>query len=413
MKFRLLSVILILGSILISCLPAIGQIDKNFIENGGKAFAASTVAECQSSLQFCNEVLKVIPNHPLINYLAARLNALLGNNDIALDQLKKAAKLGYTSSVRWYEMHQLNDQAFIDLRDKKEFKEIIEIMKIADTPIHKSEIAFIVKDKKLETEGISYDPVERMFYLGSEYKIVKVDQLGNSIDFTIEGKHDGLGWVNGIHIDPVRRTLWACSNGESKVEIFKYELSSGKLINKYTLPLDGSRHMFNDLVIHPNGNIYISNTLDGAIYIIHNSSDKLELFLKNKLFHGLNGITLSEDGRVIFVANDNLGIYKIDIKTKAFARLTHNQSFNTYGIDGLYYSDNYLYAIQSMLLPQISRFSLNKDATQLESCEIFEKYTPYLSNPTTGVIVDDYFYFIADTQGKGEKGIIIMKTSLE
>ncbi|HUS85671.1 MAG TPA: hypothetical protein VMW76_00395, partial [Bacteroidales bacterium] len=114
-KFYFLGIIL-----LTSFCSANGQIDKNFIENGKKAFAASTAADCQSFLKFCNEVLKVIPNHPLINYLAVRLNALLGNSDIALDQLKKAAKLGYTSSVRWYEMHQLNDHAFSELRDKKE-----------------------------------------------------------------------------------------------------------------------------------------------------------------------------------------------------------------------------------------------------------------------------------------------------
>jgi len=85
------------------------------------------------------------------------------------------------------------------------------------------------------------------------------------------------------------------------------------------------------------------------------------------------------------------------------------------GIDGLYFSDNYLYAIQNELLTQVSRFSLNKDATHLERCEIFEKNTDDLRAPTTGVIVDNYFYFIADTQGKGSKlkGVVVMKAPLK
>lgn len=53
--------------------------------------------EYQSSLKFCNDVLTVSPNHPVMNYLVARLNEQLGNSDIALKYLAKAAKLGYTS----------------------------------------------------------------------------------------------------------------------------------------------------------------------------------------------------------------------------------------------------------------------------------------------------------------------------
>ena len=128
---------------------------------------------------------------------------------------------------------------------------------------------------------------------------------------------------------------------------------------------------------------------------------------------GSNGITLSDDGRVIYAAT-NAGIYKIDIKTKAFALLTHGEDFHAYGIDGLYFKDNYLYAIQNELLTQVSRFSLNEDATHLESCEIFEKNTDDLRSPTTGIFVDDYFYFLADVQGKGSKlnGIVVMKAPL-
>jgi hypothetical protein len=348
-------------------------------------------------------------------YLVARLNEQLGNSDIALKYLKKAARLGYTSSVRWFKIHQMNDPVFSALREKKEFKEIIEIMNFSDKPIHKSQYAFTVKDKTFGTEGITYDPVEKMFYLGGAHKIVKVDRCGNSVDFTGQGRQDGLGWVNGIHVDPARRTLWACSNDENRIRvgIFKYNLSSGKLIKKYILPYDRTPHMFNDLVIHPNGDVYITD--DSGIYMISYSSDKLELFFKNKSLTGPNGITLAGNGKVLFVAADCLGICKIDLKTRSFTRLTERQWINTFGIDGLYYVNSYLYAVQNLLLCQVSRFSLNKDATHIESCEIFEKNTNDLRAPTTGVIVGDYFYFIADSQGRGSKkqGVSVMKIPLK
>ncbi len=401
--------------ILISHLPVNGQIDENFRENQKKALAADSAEECLSYLKFCNEVLRVVPNHPEINYLAARLNEQLGNRDVAIKFLKKAAKLGCTSRRQSRSfVHPLNDPVFSALREKKEFKEIIEIMKISDKPIHKSQTAFTVSDKRLGYfEGITYDPVEKMFYLGSDNKIVKVDFFGNTIGFTREKEQDGLGWVNGVHVDPARRTLWACSNDNNGdiAAIFKYELSSLKLIKKYAAPSDGSGHMFNDLVFHPNGDVYISDSA-GALYMIPYSSDTLELFFKNKSFLSPNGITLSENGRVLFSATST-GICKIDIKTKSFARLTQEQGFHTYGIDGLYFKNNSLYVIQCasyfMDLTQVSRFSLNRDAAHITGCEIIEKNTPDLNEPSTGVFADDYFYFIA---GSNDKGIIVMKAPL-
>ena len=99
-SIRILGIFLILGTMLISSLPATGQIDANYNENRKKAFAAGSAAECQASLKFCNEVLKVNPNHPRMNYLAARLNEQLGNSAIALNHLKKAVKLRYISFNR-------------------------------------------------------------------------------------------------------------------------------------------------------------------------------------------------------------------------------------------------------------------------------------------------------------------------
>jgi hypothetical protein len=398
----------------ISAVAAIGQIDQNYWEKKRNAFVARTTAECQSSLKFCLEVLKVNPHHPVMNYLAARLYEQLGNSDVAFKHLKKAAQLGYTSKIRWLKMHPMNDPAFSSLRKKEKFEEIVRIMNVSDKPIHKSQVAFTVNKKHLGKsggyEGITYDPVEKMFYLGSDYKIVRTDHSGNCINFTKDARKDGLGRINGVRVDPVRRTLLACSNDKNYAngEIFKYDLLSGKLIKKYAAPSDGERHFFNDLVIHPNGDVYITDT--GEIFKIPHDSDKLELFFKNRSFCGSNGITLSDDGKVIYATEDINGICKIDIKTKSFRLLTHQKNFYSYGIDGLYFADNYLYAVQAELLTQVCRFSLNEDATHLESCEFFERNTPDLNGPSTGVLVDDYFYFLA---GENQKEVVVMKTSIK
>lgn len=397
-----------------SSISLLAQIDENYRENLKNAFAASSADECQSSLKFCNEVLKSVPNHPVINYLTARLNAHLGNDNTALEQLNRATKLGYITQLPYYKVHHLNDPAFIKLRGKIEFKQIIKILEKPVEQIHKSEIAFTINDKELNPEEITYDPIEKMFYLGSigKHKIIKIDLDGKCTDFIKKGQ-DGINTVLGIHFDPLRRTLWAVSSPKGKNKIFKYNIKSGKLIKQYPLPTlpEGIKHWFNDLVILPNGDIYISG--GSSIYRIPHSSDKLELFLQNNSFVALNGITSSDDEKTIYVADYLIGLYKVDLETKSFSLLIHEENFNTLGIDGLYYLDKQLFAVQDILIPQISRFSMNKSASHIERCEVFERNSPYLIGPTTGVIVDNFFYFITDPQGKGKNGIIIMKTPLK
>ncbi len=402
------AIILILGLIL----NLSGQTDRNFYQNQKMAFAAKTQAECQQSLNFCRTAIKQAANHPVLNYLLARLNEKLGHRKNAIRYLKKAAQLGYTTRVRWLKIHPGNDPAFVSLRKEKIYQEIESIMAIVNKSVHRSEIAFVVKDKEIGTEGIAYDPVEKQFYMGSSQGIVKVDLNGNTRKFTREAGIDKLGWVNGIHIDSDRRILWACSNDENRSEVIKFNLTTGRSLKKYILPSDGKRHMFNDLVIHPNGDIYITDTLGGTIFVIRRETDTLAPFSKSPKFSGLNGITLSDDGRQIF-ASSNVGIFKIEIQTKRVFLLTHEKNFHSYGIDGLYLFDNQLYAIQNELLTQVSRFTLNRKGTHLKTCEIFEKNTHNLRAPTTGAIAGDYFYFIANSNWRKPKtGVVVMKTRI-
>ena len=91
-KIHVKGIIYILGIILVFRLPAFGQFIEKYWEAKRQAFLAETPVECLSYLEICNEVLKVNPNHPVMNYLAARLNEQLGNSKVALKYLKIAAR---------------------------------------------------------------------------------------------------------------------------------------------------------------------------------------------------------------------------------------------------------------------------------------------------------------------------------
>src|SRR5215211_7738657 len=76
-----------------------------------------------------------------------------------------------------------------------------------------SRVAFRIPEPDLIPEGIAYDPVAQVFYVGSTYKrkIVSVDGRGVVRDFTGEGQ-DGLWGLLGMRVDAKRRLLWAVSS---------------------------------------------------------------------------------------------------------------------------------------------------------------------------------------------------------
>ena len=167
------------------------------------------------------------------------------------------------------------------------------------------------------------------------------------------------------------------------------------------------------MAIHSNGDVYITNPWGPSIFVITHTSDKLELFLYNELLAGINGITISEENQCLYAGGD-IGINKIDLFTKTILPLPHGPRFTSYADDGLYFDSNYLYAVQ-LGLNQVSRFFLNQAGTRIDKCEIIARNGSYLHEPTTGVLVNDYFYFIADTEGKvkNSEGVIIMRAPIK
>lgn len=282
-------------------------------------------------------------------------------------------------------------------------------------PINRSFIAFTIPEKDLLPESVAYDPVEQAFYVGStrKGKIVKVDKQGKITDF-IAPRQDGLWMVIGIKIDAARRVLWINSSyGDNLVGyqkrdgspagVFKFDLRSGKLIKKYLLDKSGETHFCNDLAINDKGDVFISHMFsESAIYRITTERDELELFAKPENFTEPNGLALSADGRTLFVATDE-GVSAIDVTSKARHQLTAPADVSLKGIDGLYVYRGSLIAVHPGRR-MVRRYFLDDALKSVTRAETLEANHPMMNVPTTGVIVGDQFYYVANAQfGSFEK----------
>jgi hypothetical protein len=80
--------------------------------------------------------------------------------------------------------------------------------------------------------------------------------------------------------------------------------------------------------------------------------------------------------------------------------LPHPWGTTQVGIDGLYFDRGRLVAVQNGVEPvRLIEIRLTPDGCAVASQQVLEARTPTLASPTTGALVDDFFYFMANTQG--------------
>jgi len=388
--------------IIIHCLYSQEKIITRYSELVQSAQKAVQNQDYATALQNYQTLLKLTPYNPAINHHIARMQALLNDPENAILSLKKSIEMGYNITGEL-------DSTLKSLEQLTGFDEVKKLIKHWQRPVSNSHVAYTIPEKNLIPEGIAYDPVDDCFYIGSIWKckIIKINKDGSVSNFTSE-KQDGLREVLGMEVDTKRRILWIASimNGPrpdidsleiSWSGIFKYNLTTGELIKKYTIHEPGVNHLLNDVTINSKGDVYISDTDYHAVYTISNERDKLELFLKPDEFLYPNGITIGANDKTLYVTSIGNGVYKIDIPSKRYHMLSQPDNISLYGIDGMYFHQNSLVCVQNGL-NRISRFYLNKTGDTVKDMKIIETHNPHFEIPTTGAIAGNKFYYIANSQ---------------
>ncbi len=382
----------------------------DYYNAGVKAYGSKDFETFYSNFKSAQEIA---PDHLLIRYYYAAGCALTGRKDGAFDNLEVLANFGVDYGMEKF-------SAFDSIRNENRFTKILEILKNKTKPVHNSLSAFTLDEKEFLPEGIAYDAATESFYISSVFKrkIVKIGKDGTKSDFISEGQY-GIGSILAIFVNSEYRILWALStvfdNAEKynedemgKTGLFKFDLDTGRLIYKHELNTKGENHSLNDMVMNKNGDLFITDALYHAVHKYSTDSNKMEFFLDKNVIPNVQGITLSGDEKYLFIASYREGIYRIDMKSRKITKLKHSRSTTLYGIDGLYFYKNSLLAIHNGMTPhRIVRYFLDDDLGSVTSKEVLEMKHDKFNEPTLGVIVDDEFFYVANSHwgnfpGKGE-----------
>jgi len=261
-------------------------------------------------------------------------------------------------------------------------------------------------------EGIAHDSMLGSFYIGSlrHKRIIQIDKKGKVSELVTPGQ-DGLLGVLGLRVDSGRRHLWAVSTSmagmdgwdesiDGAVTAHCFDIDTGKTLRSFILSPDvDGEHNLNDIVVAEDGRVYITDAMTGAIYSAALGDTVLDEWVAAGVLVAPNGLALSGDGERLYVSQYSLGIVAIDTRTGAVAPLDYPEGAVVAGADGLYVHGNSLVAVQNIPgLERVSQFWLNDAGTSIVRVRILERRDERFQDPTTGAVVGDQLYFIANSQ---------------
>lgn len=311
--------------------------------------------------------------------------------DKVVTSLQRLDELGWTQGVRLAEFRNTKTRAFRDMvarLDKREPR------------VNNARTAFILRDQRtLIPEGITFDPVDQVFYVSSIYqrKVVRIDREGRVSDFTADSQ-DGMLAGLGLHVDPERRLLWVATTASEEMRgytpdlqgrsiLFAFDLRDGSVVKKVEQGTKEQPSFLNDLAILADGTILVTDTTRHNVVRLAPGSEAFEVWVDGLAFP--NGIAADDDPRYVWVA-DFRGITRVTVADKSKQQIETKELLN--GIDGLTFHRGSLIGIQNA----IGKARVVRVDPATSAVELLEVKNEKFEVPTTGVMVGDEFFFIAN-----------------
>jgi sugar lactone lactonase YvrE len=341
------------------------------------------------------ELLNEAPNSLLE---VARADVRVGDTKAAVHELEQYVRMGQSTDLL------AASADFSGLLKNGDFAKIQSGMEANRNSISLGSTAFLLPDSALLAEDVDYDRSTKRFFITSvrEKKIFSMAAGGASAEFA-KAPDD---WpMLAIKVDSARGVVWATEvalqgfavapeRDWGRSALLCYDLKNGTLLRR----IEGPRHSaLGDMVLAANGDIIVSDGDGGGVYRALANDSRLER-LDDGDFISPQTPAMHPDGKHIFVPDYLRGIGVLEIATGQVRWLSAGGRFALNGIDGLYFDRGRLIAVQNGTSPErVVAFTLDASLTRIESEAIIERSTGTLGDPTHGVVIDNDFYYIANS----------------
>ena len=378
-------------------------------------------AESPQALIRLASIYKQSGDLPRLVWALQQLNSLVPNSG----ELKLALASVYAQqgdSAKTYEtLLHVQQQGFgYDLADNPAFAKVAGTkiwnyvsanLKANLAPFGEGKVAFTLPKGDYLFESLGYDPKKKQFLAGSvrEGKVYRVGKDGKLEEFIAPTAENGLWGVYAIAVDAENDALYVASTNSvyfkgfkqedfGKAGVFKFALSSGKLVAKYLLAADKEARTLSTIAVGKNGQVFAADGVRNVIYRV--DSGALKIMVENPKLTSIRGLAVSGDGKKLYFADYSLGIFGVDLGAgKGFDLAYPADRLVLGGIDGLYWYDDALVAIENGMSPKrVIRLRLDADGRSVAHVMPLDAANPAFALPTYGTVDGDSLYFVANSQ---------------
>jgi hypothetical protein len=289
---------------------------------------------------------------------------------------------------------------------KKNLLTVISTMIVACASAQiKPDIIFTKTEKDVIPEGITINPADNTIYVSSiaHKKIIAIDTNGANKDFITTNQDEFLEGL-GMKIDTKKQWLWAVSNQKQDKwyisQIHAFDLKTKMVKQRFAIK-DTARHLFNDLTLHPNGKVYITDTYGASIYEADPAKQKLTVFIQDSLIAYPNGIACNNQGK-IYIATYSHGLMQLDVASKKLSPLKgYTDSVKAFALDGLVYWNNTIIGVYNGAEKNsenaIVQYFLNNEGDKIIDERIIDKGNDLFHEPTTATVLRDKLFVLSNS----------------
>lgn len=352
----------------------------------------------QRAVVLADSLARAHPDHPSVLLSRAIALSAAGRTPDAADAVRKL--------MRWdarYARRALQEAALAPVKRLLDTTDITRRAARLDLPIAGARAWAVLDERDLVPEGTAWDPTTRSVLVGSlnKNKVIAIAEDGTVRERA--SRASGLGSVVGIHVDTIRRTLWVASNARydqptdtTTPALLALDVTTGALRSRYPAP-GGGKHFFNDITTAPDGTVYLTSTAPARVWVLRPGARALEPFDAIGPLTAPNGITISNDGRYLFVVDlDHVQVVALD-RGESW-RLATPDSVNVSGIDGLAFAEGALIAHHWGVFWRVARYPMDRGYRAITGRTLLEANTADSRTSPTGEVVDGEYVFIGNSQ---------------
>lgn len=356
------------------------------------------------ALASLDSAVLIWPRQPAYPRAVSRLAGRLGLAERALPALERLTALG----AGWPE----TDPAYARILGDPRVRAAAARNRSATEALTRSRVLWELGNNTLLVEGVASDSVTGRFYLSSVRtgKIFVRERDGRAREFVTQDSGASTG-VLGMAVDGRRGLLWATTAEISepggdfpafsgKSTLVAFDLATGARRATVQLPEVEGGHQLGDVIVTARGTAFASDSRFGAVYRIPVGpipATAESVVEGDPAFRSLQGMALSPDESVLYLADYSHGLLRVDLRTREVAGISGPDSATLLGIDGMVEDGpRRLIAVQNGLSPvRVVRLYLSSDGRQVERLEVIDRPRWEAGEATLGVRVGRSFVYVA------------------